>query len=182
MKHILFSNYFWENDEYGKDQYDYARDYLFSEYSEDEDWETQDDVPDERVVNEVYAQSEWYWEDFKTEFGKFIKDSDYGFLLCGDIGTWRGSVAGGCYVNEFDDLYKFWEDCRDVKVYDEGGHLYIQATHHDGTNYYEYRVIREDRNIENLLDAIYNGEEISRARLNYYTKSLYPYVAKIYGW
>lgn len=34
MKHILYSNYFWENDENGRNAYDYARQYLFDEYAE----------------------------------------------------------------------------------------------------------------------------------------------------
>ena len=35
---------------------------------------------------------------------------------------------------------------------------------------------------EQALDDIYNGREISRSKLNYYTRSIRPYVAKIYGW
>lgn len=139
MKHILFSNYFCENDESGKDQYDYAREYLFEEYAEEEGWESENDVPDERVNKEVYFQSECDWDNFKYEFGKFIKDSNYGFLLVGDVGTWRGKVAGGCYVYEFRDLYKFWDHCDYIKIYDEKGHLYIEASHHDGNNYAELK-------------------------------------------
>ena len=71
----------------------------------------------------------------------FIKNADGRFLLVGDIGTWHGRYAGGCYIETFDDLYKFWRDCRDIKVWDEGGHLYIKASHHDGTNYAEMREI-----------------------------------------
>ena len=51
-----------------------------------------------------------------------------------------------------------------------------------GDNHYEYREIREGRNILNLIDRIYNGEPISRKMLNYYTKSLAPQVNKVYGW
>lgn len=138
-EHILFSNYFWENDNYGMDKYDYAREYLFTEYSEDEGWKTETDVPENRVIDEVYSQSEWEWEDFKAEFGKFIKDSYNGFILIGDCGLWDGRSAGGCYINKFDDLYNFWDGCRDIKVWDDCGHLFIKATHHDGTNYAELK-------------------------------------------
>ena len=138
-EHILFSNYFWENDDDGKDRYDYAREYLFEEYGEDEGWLCDLDVPDNRVIDEVYTQSEFEWDDFKYEFGKFLKDSYNGFLLVGTCGLWNGTYDGGCYVNRFDDLYEFWKDCRDIKVWDEGGHLYIKATHHDGSNYAELR-------------------------------------------
>ena len=179
-QHILFSNYHWENDEYGKDHYDYAREEIWENDDEhrftdedytdgqlslegletftcpicgeefetledakeccrDDKWETMDDVPDDQVDRRVYSNEELDWDDFKYEFSKFIKDSAYGFLLVGDVGTWRGSVEGGCYINEFDDLYKFWSDCDYIKVYDEGGHLYIKASHHDGNNYAELK-------------------------------------------
>ena len=179
-QHILFSNYHWENDEYGKDHYDYAReeiwendeehrftdaDYRDNQYTidgleificpicsetfstleeakeccRDEKWETMDDIPDQKVNDFVYSNEEFDWDNFKVEFSNFIKKSDYGFLLVGDVGTWRGSIGGGCYVNEFDDLYKFWDGCDYIKVYDEGGHLYIKASHHDGNNHAELK-------------------------------------------
>jgi hypothetical protein len=41
-QHILFSNYHWENDEYGKDHYDYAREEIWENDEEhrftDEDY------------------------------------------------------------------------------------------------------------------------------------------------
>ena len=179
-QHILFSNYHWENDEYGKDHYDYAREEIWENDEEhrfsdedyrdnqlsfegletytcpicgeefetlaeakeccrDEKWETMDDIPDDDVNCLVYNNEEWEWDDFKAEFGSFIRKSDYGFLLIGDVGTWMGSQSGGCYIEEFDDLRKFWGDCDYIKVYDEGGHLYIRASHHDGSNYAELK-------------------------------------------
>ena len=179
-EHVLFSNYFWENDEYGKDHYDYAREEIWKNDEEhrftdadytseqisiegiesftcpicgvefetleeakeccrDDKWETADDIPDEEVNRMVYDREEWDWDDFKVEFGHFIEKSDNGFLLVGTCGLWNGTYDGGCYVDKFDDLYKFWKDCRDIKVYDECGHLYIKATHHDGTNYAELK-------------------------------------------
>lgn len=139
MEKVLYSNYFLENDENGKDKVDYTREYLFEEYAEAEGWKAEDDVPDDRLWDELYTQSEWEWEDFKVEFGKFLEESYYGFLLVGNCGLWDGRFEGGNYVNNFDDLYSFWEGCRDIKVWDEKGHLYIKATHHDGTNYAELK-------------------------------------------
>ncbi len=181
-QHILFSNYFFENDEFGKDHYDYAREYLFTEYAEDEGWESEDDIPDERVTEEVYQQSEWDWEDFKVEFEHFLKESTNGFLLVGTCGCWDGTYDGGCYVNKFDDLYKFWDHCEYIKVYDEGGHLYIEASHHDGTNYAELKELtckgsnyadnhRYDSDQE-VHDKLWNS--------NFYTR-LPHYAHKVWG-
>ena len=38
-----------------------------------------------------------------------------------------------------------------------------------------------EEGIENFLNSIYNGEEISRRKLNYYTKSLNHYVDEVFG-
>lgn len=184
-QHVLFSNYHCENDEYGKDHYDYAReeiwenddehtfrdeDYIVNnqisidglevftcpicgeefntleeakECCRDEKWETMDDIPDELVYRRVSDNEYWDWDNFKVEFEMFIRKSPYGFILCGDVGTWMGSRKGGCYVHKFDDLYKFWEHCDYIKVYDEGGHLYIEASHHDGNNYAELKELTQ---------------------------------------
>lgn len=181
-EHILFSNYFWENDEEGKDSYDYAREYLFEEYGETEEWETEDDVPEDRVIDEVYTQSEWAWDDFKVEFGRFLGDSSNGFLLVGTCGLWNGTYDGGCYVNRFDDLYKFWGDCRDIKVYDEGGHLYIEATHHDGTNYAELRELTCKGSNYALNHRWDSDREVHETLMssNFYTR-LPHYAHKVWG-
>lgn len=102
-------------------------------------------------------------------------------LVIADLGLWHGCKQGYKILGEnvntiFGTHYDYTE------WYSDGHNIHATDVHHDGTNHYEYRVIREDRNIQNLLDAIYNGEEISRKKLNYYTKSLHPYVAKVYGW
>lgn len=107
--------------------------------------------------------------------------ADGRILVIADLGLWNGRRQGYKILGKrVSDI--LFSDADYVEWYSDGHNIKATATHHDGTNYYEYRVIREDRNIENLLDAIYNGEEITRKKLNYYTKSLYRDVAKVYGW
>ena len=182
MKHVLFSNYSWENDEDDKDQYDYAREYLFEEYAEEEGWESEADIPDERLNSEVSFQEECNWDNFKAEFGRFIKDSTYGFLLVGDVGTWMGRQAGGCYIYEFRDLYKFWDHCDYIKVYDEGGHLYIEASHHDGTNYAELKELT-CKGSDYADNHRYDSDQEVHEKLfnsNFYTR-LPHYAHKVWG-
>ena len=107
--------------------------------------------------------------------------ADGRILIIADLGLWNGRRQGYRILGRrISDILS--SDADYVEWYGDGHNIKATAAHHDGTNYYEYRVIREDRNIQNLLDAIYNGEEITRKKLNYYTKSLYRDVAKIYGW
>jgi len=52
---------------------------------------------------------------------------------------------------------------------------------HDGSWYVTYRVCKDAEEAERLQDAAYLGK-IDNADIMRRTKSLYPYIAKIYGW
>lgn len=67
-------------------------------------------------------------------------------------------------------------------AYCEDGEVKADETHHDGTNHYLYRELNCDvEDAYPLLNAISNGKTITKRLLDRYTRSLYPYVAKIYG-
>ena len=149
-----------------------------------EDWkdfleEYHPDVTDEYEQMDLIREmnSEYLWD----ERANLNKKIDGRILVLGDIGRWDGRVNG--YKILDNNISSILEtDCDYCEWYSDGYNVKFKGHHHDGTNYHEYRVIREDKNIENLLDDIYNGKEISRKKLNYYTKSLHSYVAKVYGW
>jgi hypothetical protein len=102
-------------------------------------------------------------------------------IVIADLGLWYGRRQGFKLLgSRISDILS--DDSDYIEWYGDGHNIKAIASHHDGTNYYEYRVVREDRNIENLLVAIQMGEKITRKKLNYYTKSLYKDIAKIYRW
>lgn len=141
--------------------------------------ELDEDPNDEyKLWDYIHEMLGYYLDD---EIANLNKITEGRILAIADLGLWHGRVQGyrifGNNVNSI--LRPEWDY---HEWYSDGYNIKGVAVHHDGTNFYEYRVIREDRNIQNLLDAIYNGEKISRKKLNYYTKSLHPYVAKVYGW
>ena len=147
------------------------KDFLEEEYPE---------VTDEYEQYELI--SEMNMEYLRDERCNLSEKIDGRILVIADLGLWDGRKQGYKILgNTISDIL-YDEDGEYLEWYGDGYNIKATVSHHDGTNFYEYRVIREDRNIENLLDAIYNGEEINRKKLNYYTKSLYPYIAKIYGW
>lgn len=134
-------------------------------------WSNMNDDEDQELLS-------IYLEDERANLNV---NADGRILVIADLGLWNGRRQGYKILGrQVSDILS--DDADYVEWYGDGHNIKAIATHHDGTNYYEYRVIREDRNIDNLLDAIYNGEEITRKKLNYYTKSLYGNVAKIYGW
>lgn len=102
-------------------------------------------------------------------------------LAIADLGLWNGRCSGyRIYGRNIRDI--LYTDCGFAEWYSDGHNIKSTQIHHDGRNYIEYRVIREDRNVDLLLSKLYRGEEVTRAMINYYTKSLHPYVAGIYGW
>ena len=136
--------------------------------------------------NDEYAIYEWmmetnkeYFYDERMNLDKVVEGR---ILVIADLGLWNGRKSAYKIVDSgnIKDILGFTYDC--AEFYGDGYNIRGTEVHHDGTNHYLYRVIREDRNIQNLLDDIYEGKEYTMKKLNYYTKSLYKDVAKVYGW
>ena len=161
-KHIIWSNRNLDINDW--------KDFLEEEYPE-----VTDKYEQYNLIEDMNME---YLGDERCNLSKKV---DGRILVIADLGLWYGRKQGykilGSTISDI-----LYDEGEYLEWYGDGYNIKATVSHHDGTNFYEYRVIREDRNIENLLDAIYNGEEISRKKLNYYTKSLYPYIAKIYGW
>lgn len=151
----------------------------YKEYLEINDMDDADPNDEDAIYEWMNETNDMYFDD---EYANLNKKLDGRILVIADLGLWNGRKQGYKILgnNVHDILYSGGGDY--MEFYGDGYNIKGTVHHHDGTNHYLYRVIREDRNIDNLLDAIYNGEEITSSKLNYYTKSLYKNVAEIYGW
>ncbi len=106
-------------------------------------------------------------------------------LAIADMGLWYGRRTGYVVISSGNirdilstqyDYVKWYSDGRDVKAV---------MHHHDGTNFVKYRCIRNNRSeagLERMLSKIYNQQYVSQSELNYYTRSIHPDVANVYGW
>ena len=105
-------------------------------------------------------------------------------LVIASLGLWNGRKSAYKILNERNVNAILSNGCDEIEWYCDGHNIKAIGKHHDGTNYYEYREIREDKedNIYKLLNRIYNGEPVSRQMINYYTKSIAPQVKAVYGW
>ena len=141
---------------------------------DDRDPDDEDDIYDWMV--ETKAD---YLDDERINLNRIV---DGRILIIADLGLWYGRRQGYRIIesNNIKDILQYQYEY--AEFYSDGKDIRCTEVHHDGTNHYLYRVIRENRDIDKLLDAIYNGEEISRQKLNYYTKSLHKDVAAVYGW
>ena len=151
----------------------------YKEYLEINERDDEDPNDEDAIYNWMWETNGYYLDDERCNLNKRV---DGRILVIGNLGFWNGRASGYKIIDSCNIRDILYSDCDYVEWYGDGHNIHSVEHHHDGTNYCLYRVIREDRNIDNLLDVIYNGEEISRSKLNYYTKSLYKDVANIYGW
>lgn len=128
---VIYSNYdLWE------DYAESAKEYLMEEYPEDGE-------PSENAIwEEIYTEDSINWED---EFAQLQEYFDGVSLICfGSVGRWDGSFPGGRVFYDFKTLFfDATEDCAYWKLWDENGHLYLECSHHDGTNSFEIKTIND---------------------------------------
>lgn len=95
-------------------------------------------------------------------------------IMIGTIETWDGKVYGYCIkpADNLSDCLEFMKDCDLAEWYVQDGEFQARQSHHDGTNHVIYR----------LLPFKAKADGLTLGELWEVTKSLAPYVCKVYGW
>ena len=147
------------------------RDYLEQEYPDSEN------IWDEVIME----NNNFYLEDARMSLDISLNEN---IIALADIGRWNGSVNGYKELgnNIANILYSSYDG--DVEWFVDGTNVRCTESHHDGTNYITYRVWHEglsdtqkDNFITKWLEGVATSKDITR-----YTKSLKPYVDKVYSW
>ncbi len=105
-------------------------------------------------------------------------------LVVGDLGLWSGRRMGYKEIasgNIRDCLYS--DTDTSTWFVDKNGDLRCDATHHDGTNHYLYRIYKDsvtETQIDNLKGMLYRGTA-TRADITRITRRLGDEIAKVYG-
>lgn len=132
MKHVLYSNY------YGWISEDEIRQYLWDcEYIDH-----LDEATDEMIYDAMYELERMYWDDISYELKHFF-DKGNAWLVTGSVGRWDGNYRGGYIFNTFEEFCKCLKDCDYIEITDNKGHLEIECSHHDGTNFYEVKRVSD---------------------------------------
>lgn len=172
-KRILYSNY--DLHEMYVDAYNCLKENHAYECPEDEDWEPTDNA----IWDEVYFLDGCNWDDFESNFGEFFNSNK--FLLQGFVGRWHGRVRGGFIFDSISEMSEAWRDCDYVEIYDENGHLYIRCSHHDGSNFFEIRMLNK-MGCQYAESHYYDNDEEVHDKLMKSPYSVLPHCAhKIYG-
>lgn len=130
-------------------------------------------VSDEEWADEVYS-----WLD--DERINLDKEVDGVIMAFGDVGTWRGRRQGYQILgSNIAGILK--TEYEDVEWYGDGFNIRARMSHHDGTNYALYRIAKDRDEAERIAEKNYFCE-IDEKGFRRRTRSLYPFVAKVYGW
>ena len=155
-----------------------------------EDWEdflneAYPEVTDEyEKYNIIAEENDGYLED---EIANLDYPLPTEIIIIGNLGLWNGRVP--CAYKEtkyknLKDCLHFEDGCDYATWYvDNKNNLRSKQSHHDGTNYYLYRMWKEgltDTQKENFLNKIYTRQVTSKD-ITRYTKSLGKIVCDIYG-
>ena len=128
--------------------------------------------PEEAAYEAVCDMNQVYLEDERNNLNIQLS---HPILILADLGLWNGRRQG----NIKDILYS--QSDGECKWYCNGYDICCDECHHDGTNHYIYREIRNEDNIDNFLDRLYYGEKITRRTINYYTRSIAKDIGSVYG-
>jgi hypothetical protein len=152
-----------------------------------EEWERcmKIDYPDgvDEDGEEIDLSEERYHEDCDTNLYDERSNLDIpvdGVIVAfGVLGLWDGNHNAACtFGNKVKNILK--SECDYLDWYCDRYNVRCKASHHDGTNYYLYRVAKDREQAKRLVDAI-AYEDMTEEEFRKATKSLRPYVAKVYG-
>lgn len=138
---------------------------------------------DDEIWIEIYHIDELnFWEEYERL--KEFFDGEH-CILMGAVGLWNGNYAAGTIFTNFDEMYrKATRDCDSVKIWDENGHLYLECSHHDGTNCFEIKIMTK-KGIEYYENWEYGNDKRTEAYVHGQIMKRYsrlPHFAhKVYG-
>ena len=166
MEHIIWSNF-------DVNVADYA-DFLQEEYPEVTD-------PDEQY--ELCCEMNYaYLDDEKANLDIELPNP----IICiANLGLWDGRCMGYKMIESGNIADCLWDQEGDYcKWYvDRYNILLFTGVHHDGTNHYLYRELRDlsDQQMENFLEKLHTGK-LTRRDIRRYTTSIGSHIQRVYGW
>lgn len=166
IKHIVWSNRNLDINDW--------RDDLCAEYG--------DNLSEDELIRHMYEANDTFLEDERMNLDIQLPEE---IVVIGDLGLWNGRACGYKIIKSGNIKDCLYSDNDHSEWYVDGrGNLQCTSSHHDGTNYYTYRVFKEglsDTQKENFLDKIYCGTVTSQD-ISRYTRSVGKEICKVYGW
>lgn len=152
-----------------------------------EDWRTDLEeqypgLPDDELIQAMYEINSDNLYDERMNLNIQLSQP---IIVIGDIGRWNGRVLGYKMIDSGNIKDCLYSDTDYNEWYlDEHGDLRAEAVHHDGTNYYLYRTLKEGLTEDEIDDFQIKiiDNELTEDDIEKYTDSIGQYVCGIYGW
>ena len=137
---------------------------------------SEEDVPESWIDEEIMGWLDDEKVNLDVETGGYI-------LAFASLGLWHGRFTGyrevGTNVKEIFDSWYGGDDC---EWYADKYNVRAIAYHHDGRNHMVFRYVENREQFDKLCEKIYDGKIKSESDLFRATKSIRPFIAKVYGW
>lgn len=170
--HIIWSNY-----DLNLDDWREGIEEMWEMNEIDPSTKTKDDY-----IEEMYLLSSEYFHDERMNLN--IKTE--GRIVCiADVGLWNGRRLGyKLYGNNIRECLEFFGSCDYADFYVDRYDFGCRQSHHDGTHFCTFRELKPSitsDQADNFLWKVYNGT-VTKQDITRYTRSLAPYIKKVYGW
>ena len=151
---------------------------IWQNYNVEPDNEFCPELTEEERIERAYQDNEMFLADERRNLDIQLYNP---ILVVASLGLWNGRKSGYKIIQSGNIKDILYTDCDYAEWYSDGKDILARMSHHDGTNYYLYREIKDVDRIDVLLDKIYNDKH-TRTDINRYTRSILPHVARVYGW
>ena len=135
---------------------------------------------DERYIKMYEINSE-YLADERVNLNIQLSQP---ILVIGDLGLWNSRVSGFKEIQSGNIRDCLYSDTDMTEWYvDKRGDLRADAIHHDGTNYYLYRVYKDgttEAQRDALKEKIYDNK-VTRSDITRVTRRIGDEIARVYG-
>lgn len=140
------------------------------------------EIEPEEVSDESVHETFWeYLEDERMNLD--IETGGYIFAF-GKLGLWNYSPIGYKKIGtNVSDIFKCCTNGDyECEWYADRFNVRLRAAHHDGTHHLVFRYVESAEKMDEICEKIYDGKITTEKQLFRVTKSIRPFVAKIYGW
>lgn len=161
----------WSNADMDIDNWDFSQ--------EEEDYGP---ITDDEKWNRMTEINADYLEDERANLDIKLGSE---IIILADLGLWNGRQKGVRIIGSGNIKDCLSSECDYVTWYCDRYDFRCEAVHHDGTNHYLYRVLKEDLTSDqrsHFFWKIWHEGNLDEKMIRRYTRSIRPEIAKVYGW
>ena len=141
------------------------------------------------MMEDGFSEEECTYERYYDDCDLFLQDEranlnvevDGVIVAFASLGLWDGAYNGAAKFGSNVKNILVSSSCDYCTWYCDRYNVRFDGIHHDGSNHYIYRVAKNEDEASRLIHKI-AYEDMTEEQFRKATRSLKPYVAKVYGW